>query len=282
MSGYSTRQAAELIGLSTDQVRHYVRRKLVQPGRGPRGEYRFTFQDVVLLRTAKGLLDASVSVRKTYRALVKLKKEFAAETNLSAMRVYADGQAVVVRDDKQIWEVETGQAQLDFSAAPVRSDSVAQLAQNVARIADRHVRLAEDADELDTDEWYNLGLDLEELEPEKAPEAYKQAIRLDPKNADAHVNLGRLYQLGGDLKFAKRHYELAITARPGHQLALYNLGTVFDELDEVQKAADYYQQATAIPDAHYNLARIKELQGDEVSALRHMRSYRDLVDQERP
>ncbi len=272
MSGYSTREVAELIGLKTDQVRHYVRRKLVQPARGERGEYQFSFQDVVLLRTAKGLMDANVSTRKAYRALVKLKAELAQRKSLSAVRIYADGSTVVVRDDNHVWEVETGQTQIDFA--------VQDLANNVAEIADRHVIQAKEADDFDTDEWYNLGLDLEEVEPDRAPDAYRQAIRLDPKNADAHVNLGRLYQLKGDLKLAKRHYELALTARPGHQLAFYNLGTVFDELDETSKAADFYSQAPAIPDAHYNLARICELSGDEVSALRHMRQYRDLLDAE--
>jgi tetratricopeptide (TPR) repeat protein len=272
MSGYRTKEVAELIGLNTDQVRHYVRRRLVIPGRGQRGEFRFSFQDVVLLKTAKGLMDASVSTRKAYRALIKLKKELEQVKSLSSVRIYADGTTVVVRDDTHVWEVETGQTQFDFSAE--------ELAGNVAEIADKHVQDAAVADDLDTDEWYNLGLDLEEVDPEKAPDAYKQAIRLDPKNADAHVNLGRLYQLGGDLKHAKRHYELALTARPGHQLAYYNLGTVFDELDEMNQAAEFYQQAPGIPDAHYNLARIRELQGDEVSALRHMRQYRDLMDQE--
>ncbi|XOV84773.1 MAG: tetratricopeptide repeat protein [bacterium] len=273
MSGYRTREVAELIGLNTDQVRHYVRRSLVQPGRGPRGEYRFSFQDVVLLRTAKGLMNASVTTRKAYRALVKLKKEMAQEKSLSAVRIYADGTTVMARDDQHVWEVETGQINFDFSRS--------ELAGNVADIAEQHVQAAIAAEDLDTDEWYNLGLDLEEVDPDKAPDAYKQSIRLDPKNADAHVNLGRLYQLRGDLKHAKRHYELALTARPGHQLAFYNLGTVFDELDETSKAAEFYQQAPSIPDAHYNLARIRELQGDEVSALRHMRAYRDLVDEQR-
>ncbi len=272
MSGYTTREVAELIGLNTDQVRHYVRRKLIQPARGERGEFRFSFQDVVLLRTAKGLMDANVSTRKAYRALVKLKKDLAQVDSLSSVRIYADGSSVVVRDDNQAWEVESGQATMDFSTQ--------ELADNVAEIAQKHVDDATQQGEMDTDEWYNLGLDLEEVEPEKAPDAYKQAIRLDPKNADAHVNLGRLYQLNGDLKHAKRHYELALTARPGHQLAYYNLGTVFDELDEMVKAADFYLKAPGIPDAHYNLARIRELQGDEVSALRHMRQYRDLVDRE--
>ena len=269
---FTTTEVAELIGLNKDQVRHYVRRKLVEPARGERDEYRFSFQDIVLIRTAKGLLDASVSTRKAYRALIKLKAELSQVKSLSAVRIYADGNTVVVRDDDHVWEVETGQAMLDFQ--------VGELIDNVEAIAERHVEEAAKADELDSDEWYNMGLDLEEADPEKAPDAYRQAIRLDPKNADAHVNLGRLYQLEGDLKHAKRHYELALTARSGHQLAYYNLGTVFDELDEVDKAADYYQKAPGIPDAHYNLARIRELQGDEVSALRHMRHYRDLIDQE--
>lgn len=276
MSGsttYTTREVADLIGINSDQVRHYVRRKLIQPARGVRGEFRFSFQDVVLLRTAKGLLDADVSSRKAYRALVKLKEEMSQVQSLSAVRIYANGPNVVVRDDNQVWEVETGQTALDFAFQEVAAN-------NIEALSDEPPYASSQASDLNSDEWYNLGLDLEEAEPDKAPEAYKEAIRLDPKNADAHVNLGRLFQLKGNLKHAKRHYELALTARPGHQLAFYNLGTVFDELDEIEKAADYYEKALGIPDAHYNLARICELNGDEVSALRHMRQYRDLLDED--
>jgi tetratricopeptide (TPR) repeat protein len=274
MSGYTTREVAELLAMNSDQVRHYVRRKLIDPVRGERGEFRFSFQDVVLLRTAKGLLDAKVSTRKAYSALVKLKEEMSQAKSLSAVRIYANGPNVVIRDDNHVWEVETGQAALDFA--------MQEIADNVEGLTETKIADITDASDLDTDEWYNLGLDLEEVDGDKASDAYKQAIRLDPKNADAHVNLGRLFQLRGNLKNAKRHYELALTARPGHQLAYYNLGTVFDELDEIEKAAEYYEKAPAIPDAHYNLARICELNGDEVSALRHMRQYRDLVDDTDP
>ena len=271
-SGYTTKEVAELIGINSDQVRHYVRRKLIEPGRGARGEFRFSFQDVVLLRTAKRLLDAKVTTRKAYRALVKLKAELSQVESLSSVRIYANGPNVVVRDDNHIWEVETGQVALDFA--------VEEAVGHVEELSEAHLLDAARGSDLTSDEWYNLGLDLEEVEPVKAPDAYKEAIRIDPKNADAHVNLGRLYQLRGDLKHAKRHYELALTARPGHQLAYYNLGTVFDELDEIEKASDYYEKALGIPDAHYNLARICELNGDEVSALRHMRQYRDLIDED--
>ena len=79
-----------------------------------RGHYRFSFQDVVLLRTAKGMTDASISVRQTNRALEKLQTELKSVSSLSAVRIYAHGNAVVVREDDQVWEVESGQMTIDF------------------------------------------------------------------------------------------------------------------------------------------------------------------------
>jgi tetratricopeptide (TPR) repeat protein len=272
MGGYTTREVSDLIGLKPGQVRHYVRRSLLQPARGDRGEYRFTFQDVVLLRSAKGLLDADVSSRKAYRVLLKLQSELSQVKSLAAVRIFADGNNVVVREDDQVWDVETGQGQLDFT--------VRELADNVATLAQQNLIVLRESDGLDSDEWYNLGLDLEEVDPDRAPDAYSRAIELNPKNADAHVNLGRLMQLKGNLKFAKRHYELALAAVSNHQLAYYNLGTVYDELDDMEKAAEFYRRAPAVPDAHFNLSRIHQMQGDEVSALRHMRQYRELLDVE--
>lgn len=272
MGGYSTREVSELIGMKPDQVRHYVRRELIDPIRGEKGEYRFNFQDVVLLRTAKSLLDANVSSRKAYKILLKLQSELSHVESLAAVRIFADGSNVVVRDENQLWDAESGQAQLDFS--------VSELADNVANLANRNLIVAKEGDDLDSDEWYNLGLDLEEVEADRAPEAYRRAIELNPANADAHVNLGRLMQLKGNLKLAKRHYEKALEAVANHQLAYYNLGTIFDELDEAEQAAEYYRRAPSVPDAHYNLARIFELKGDELAAQRHMKNYRSLLDSE--
>ncbi|MGH7806347.1 MAG: MerR family transcriptional regulator, partial [Candidatus Binatia bacterium] len=55
MSGYTARDVAKLLALSIGQVRSFVRAGFLVPERGPRGEFRFTFQDLVLLRTAKEL-----------------------------------------------------------------------------------------------------------------------------------------------------------------------------------------------------------------------------------
>ncbi len=270
MTGYATRDVSELIGFNADQVRHYVRRGLLTPERGGRGEYRFSFQDVVLLRTAKGLLDAQVSSRRAYRVLLKLKSELSAMKSLSAVRIYADGNNVVVREDSSMWNAESGQGHLNFA--------VSELEGNVAALDRRNVEKLPATAELDSDDWYNLGLDLEEIDPDRAPEAYLRAIALDPTNADAHVNVGRLYQMKGQLKAARRYYRKALEFVSDHQLALYNLGTLFDELEELDTAAEYYRRALRIPDAHYNLARICEMRGDELAALRHLRRYQQLLE----
>lgn len=273
MSGYTTNEVSDLIGLKPSQVRHFVRRALLAPRRGERGEYRFGFQDVVLLRTAKGLLESRVSSRRALRALLKVRSGLHHDKGLAAVRVFADGNNVLVREDNRLWEAESGQNHFDFEQAPP--------ARQVVRLASDDSAaeiIAREPDSLDSDDWYNLGLDLEEVSSPRAMDAYARAIELNPRNADAYVNLGRLLQLHGDLKRAKRRYEAALDLVPNHQLALYNLGTVFDELNELESAADYYLRAPAVPDAHFNLARIFELLGDELAARRHMRSYRRLVE----
>ena len=279
--GQTTREVAELLGFSVGQVRQFVKRGLVAPARGARGEHRFSFPDVVLLRMAKRLLEDDVPPRRALATLAKLQRERGGRP-LASIRVLGQGRQVVVRDAAALWEAATGQGLLDFDAAdgePRSGGRERPAATRVAALAERRERPAgQGAAQLGADEWYDLGVRLEELDPPNAPGAYARAIALDAAHADAHVNLGRLYQLQGDLRRAKRHYQLALAVAPDHPLANYNMGTVFDELEETDSATAYYRHAASVPDAHYNLARIFELKGDEVSSLRHLRKYRQLLD----
>ena len=268
--GYSTRQVAGLTGLPLRQIRHFVERGLIEPERGDRFEYRFGFQDLVLLRTARRLLDGDVKVRRTFSILKKLRNQVTDTRTLSSLPIFADGDSVVLRGAQGTWDAQTGQGLLNFAQD--------EPPDNVASLAARGEQSSPPIDELDSDDWYNLGLELEEVDPNKAPDAYRQAINLDPENADAHVNLGRLCQLRGDLKSAKRHYQRALETTSSHQLAYYNMGTVFDELDEIDLAVKFYRKALSVADAHYNLARIYEIRGDRLSSLRHLRQYRRLMD----
>ncbi len=271
MSGYSTRNVADIVGMTPSQVRHFVRRKLLSPAKGVNGEHRFDFKDLVLLRTAKSMIDAEVSPRSLFRAMTRLKASFASTEALSAVRLLAQGDGVVVRTKDRHWNAETGQGCLDF-AQRVSGDTVTVLWEG------RDIAPGE-VDELSASEWCQLGVDLEEWNVGKAMEAYQKAVLSDPNCADAWVNLGRLHQLKGNLKEAKRHYELAVEAVPGHQLANYNLGTIFDELNEGELATQFYAKAPDVPDAHFNLARLSRRRGDELAYRRHQQRYMSLTGQ---
>ena len=95
MKAYSTREVAELLGLSTARIRSLMRS--VTPQRGTTGPASFTFQDLVLLRTAKGLIDANVPARRVTKALQALASQLPTDRPLSAVRVQIDGDRVIVR-----------------------------------------------------------------------------------------------------------------------------------------------------------------------------------------
>lgn len=284
-AGYTTRQAAATVGLAPNRIRHAVKCQWLSPKRGSNGEYRFSFQDMVLLKTFKGLLDADVPSRRIVAALGRLRErqEPQRAKPLSALHMHADGDAVVVREGQTLWNAETGQGHLAFAGRQFGDVKALNRPGTTPLPQPRPAATApaqpERIDNLDSDDWYNIALDLEDAEPEKALEAYEHALSLNIDNADAHVNLGRLLQVQDDLKRATMHYRLALQAAPRHQLANYNLGTIFDELGELDMALAYYRRASKVPDAHYNLSRIFELRGDELASLRHMRKYKTLMDE---
>ena len=58
-----------MLGLSRGVVAGLIAAGFVTPSRGPRNEYRFTFQDLVLLRTALALQAARIPPRRILRSL---------------------------------------------------------------------------------------------------------------------------------------------------------------------------------------------------------------------
>lgn len=266
MRGYTTREAAELTGLTPEQIRGYIRHGLLQPERGVHGEYRIDFRDMVLLRTARSLRDAHVPNRRALAGLRSLRSALGDAQSLASLSIQAEGGSVVVREDRALWDAQTGQGHLNFSVR----DFAGQVAELRERRFDGGIYV------LASEDFYDLGVDLEEIDPARSAEAYRRALELDDCNVDAHVNLGRLMQSQGRRDEAREHYEQALVGAPDHQLARYNLGTVYDEQDDLESAVECYRRASDVADAHYNLCRIYELKGDQVTALRHLRRYQQL------
>jgi tetratricopeptide (TPR) repeat protein len=278
MKSFTTRDVAKLLGLSEPQVRSQARAGFLSPDRGPRNCYRFSFQDLVLLRTARELAQARVPPRRIRRALRGLAQVLPTGHSLSELRITADGHRVVVRDEDGAWNPESGQLQIDFA--------VTELARRAEPLARRLADSARQSNEpLGSAEWFELGVDLEAAAPDEALSAYARALALDPDFVDAHVNLGRLLQLGGHTAEAVEHYRRSLQAGSTDPTAAFNLGTALEELGLWAEAISAYRRAIQadqeFADAHFNLARLYDQTGRRAEAIRHLREYQKLSEKSR-
>ncbi len=274
LAGFTLREAAGLVGITEPRLRAWVRSGVLTPGTGGGGEARFHFQDLVLLRAARELSDARVPARRIRHALERLREQLPQGRSLSAVRILAEGGEVVARDEHSTWIPASGQELFDFA--------VADLAREAAPIARRSAARLEKERELDEEDWYRLGCELEETDVGEAERAYARALALAPDHADAHLNLGRLRHEAGAPEEAERHYRAALAAAPGNATAAFDLGVALEDLGRLPEAVEAYRAALTIDpsylDAHWNLAGIAEKQGDRSTAIRHLSAYKSWLD----
>lgn len=267
---YDVHEAARYLGLTVQQVRAYARSGLLEAERGARGELRLSFQDLVFLRLVKQLTASRIPPRRVRRALERLREALADGHPPSRVRLGAAGRELVAREGDVLWNPESGQCLLDFEAGS-GSRVVALPAGSGDEVALR----------MDADDWYLLGCELEEDRPQEARRAYARALELDPKHADAHVNLGCLHHGARELAEAEAHYREALRARPDDDTAAFNLGVVLEDQGRAEEAREAYESALranpACAEAHFNLARFYELRGRRAEAIRHLRAYRALA-----
>jgi tetratricopeptide (TPR) repeat protein len=289
MSGYSAQDVARMLGLPPGRLRAYVRAGVLCPERGAGGELRFSFQDLLLLRTAEGLVRDRVPPRRVASALRKLRTNLPEARPLTGVQLGAEGQHVVAREGAARWQVESGQVLLDFERRPAldeRGEDADAPPPAVNELAARRpggTPAPETGDVVapSLEELYEVGCDLEEAEPAHAEATYRQVLTRAPHHADAHINLGRLLHERGDLEGAEAHYRRALSARADDPTATFNLGVALEDQERVAEALDAYERAIALntqnADAHYNAARLYERGGDYGASLRHLRAYRDLT-----
>jgi tetratricopeptide (TPR) repeat protein len=276
MKGYTSQDVAKLLGLTVAQVRGYARDGFLSPGRGGgRRSLQFSFQDLVILRTAKALVAARIPPRRIRRALKRLRLQLPRGRSLAELRIVAEGDRIVVSDGDTAWNPESEQTHLDFA--------VSDLATRAAPIARRTAQAARDAEgDFDADDWYELGLELEAVDLEEARDAYRRALELDAHHADSHVNLGRLLHEQGLVEEAERHYRAALREDPEHATAAFDLGIALEDLDRPADAIEAYRIALAtdarLADAHFNVARLYDRMGKRAAALRHLSTYKRLTD----
>src|ERR1051325_7302462 len=259
---FSVREVSAMLGLSPSQIRAYAARGVLRPERGERGELRFGFEDLVILRTA-GELAEKVPERRVRRVLRDLRERLPDEKSLTGVKLTAEGDRVMVRDGDNVWVADSGQEVFDFE---LPGDEVAEFPGQLRQPT--------------AEELFDLGLDLEPISIEDARYAYQRALDLDPHHVDAHVNLGRILHEAGAPLAAEQHYRAALDIEPDHAVAIFNLGVALEDLGRLSDAIDTYQQAVALDpenyDAHYNLAGLYERRGAKAAAGRHLKICKKL------
>ncbi len=267
MSNYTTRDVERLLGLSRAVVQGFVDAGFVSPARGERSELRFSFQDLILLKTAQGLAAVKIPPRRIKQSLVRLRAELPQSLPLSGIRISALGTRVVVQQGSSQWQADSGQYLLDFDVSPSEGEVAFLQKDEPAGDSAEH--------------WFQRAGELEPSEPAAAEKAYRNAIDRDRRYLAAYVNLGCLLQASGKPVVAEGLYREAIEQVPDEPLLHFNLGIALEDLNRPDDAVRAYERAIALDvefaDAHYNLAKIYEARGRTQEAIRHLASYRRLL-----
>lgn len=277
MHSYSVRDVERVLRLSRSTIRGLIDVGFVKPARGPRRQYRFSFQDLIVLRTARALIQAKVSRRRIRRTLEDLRRHLPETVPLSGLSISALGDRVIVRDGKAQFHADSGQYVLGFDVSV--QDGSLQVVEH-ARQTTPPVKTARSAAK-SSEEWFHEALALEERDGRAAIAAYEQAVAADPANVSAWINWGRLLHEHSRMHEAEAVYRRAIVPCGRDAVLMFNLAVLLEDLGRTPAALEAYQAAIGgdpdLAEAHYNLARLYESLGRQQHAIRHLGQYRRLV-----
>ena len=270
---YTLRNIEEMLGLGRSVVAGLIAAGFVSPGRGAHNEYRFTFQDVVLLRTAHRLRAGKVPPRRLMRSLKNLRAKLPPSLPLSGLRIQAVGSEVAVRERDAQWEVESGQLLMDFEISTDRG--------HVAFI--EHPQPAPTAiAALTADEHFARAVEGESDDPAQTEKAYRRVLELDPRHTNAAVNLAALLCEAGRCAEAIEVCTQGLEAAPDEPLLHFNLAIALEDARRTPQALRSYERCLqldpTLADAHFNAARLYERLGRKREALRHYSAYRRLAN----
>jgi tetratricopeptide (TPR) repeat protein len=275
MPSYSVRDVQRVLQLAPETTRSLIRAGFVHPARGPRREYRFSFQDLIVLRTARALIEAKIPRKRIRRSLESLRRHLPRSMPLSGLAISAVGDRVVVRDGETRWQADSGQYLLGLDVS--LKDGELQVVERKA--APEKTGHAEPA--APVRDWFERGLTLESSDPDGALAAYRQAVASEPLNAAAWTNWGRLLHERGRIAEAEDVYRRGLKRIGSDPLLLFNHGVLLEDLGKSAAALAAYQTALeedpALADCHYNLARLYEALGQRQQAIRHLGQYRRLL-----
>jgi DNA-binding transcriptional MerR regulator len=279
MQSYGVGDVERMLNLSRSTIRGLISRGFVAPARGPRREYRFSFQDLLVMRTARALVQAKVPARRIGRSLNALRRQLPQSVPLTGLTICAVGNDVVVRKGANRWQAESGQYLLELDVN-VAGDSLQIVEMGPGAVNGRGAGEPKRAPD-NAEAWFERGLSEEDRDVRKALDAYERCRQLDVRHVAARINLGRLLHEAGRLEDAQRVYREALRECEPDPTLYFNLGVLLEDSSRNDEAIEAYLQALTedpdFADAHYNLARLYETLGKPQHAIRHLGEYRRLL-----
>src|SRR5918999_2796494 len=149
MQRYGVRDVEKLLHLPRTTIRALIDAGFVSPARGPRNAWLFSFQDLVVLRTAQTLAAAKVPPKRITSSLKELRRHLPESMPLSGLSICAVADRVVVKEGASRWQAESGQYLLAFEGDPAAGALKVLERKKVAPQAGAH-------------DWFDRALELEQ------------------------------------------------------------------------------------------------------------------------
>ena len=268
-AAYTLGDAARICGLSPRRLRYWQRTSLVGARASSDSKADFAFLDLVSVRSIVGLLEHGVPLQRIRRSVNAVLGQLPGLDPVKLLRWQEVSRRVVVRHQGVLMEPD-GQLVLDLPS-PTQGD-VAQLVPRPPVPGSAEAREA-------ALPWFEEGcrLDSDASRWAEALAAYRRAVELDPKFADAHCNLGSLHFNRERRDLALASFRRVLQIDPGHAEANLNLGSMLEGEGRDAQALRHYraalERAPELADAHLSLALLCEKRSLPKAARSHWRNY---------
>src|ERR1700722_10160470 len=167
MHAYNTKDLERLFGLPLSAVRSLTRAGHIKPvKRG--GKLHYSFQDLLMLRTASALRAANISAQRINRTLRTLRATLPAGADATQRSLSALGDQIAIREGKMTWESDSGQYILALDLGEEKGG---------LHVIPR--RGASPPPSSSADEHYTRAFALEDSDPDAARAAYQACLEAD-------------------------------------------------------------------------------------------------------
>ncbi len=275
MTQYSRQDVLRILHLHSRQLTAWERAGLIPSF--SHQEKMYSFEHLAQLRALREMRGKRLSITSIRRSVEAMQKVSGMRNALMETSAVLRGSGLAFRMGGALVNPMTRQLAFDFETVQWRGKRMSFETPHMEAAQEKAPSLAQIAAQVQ--EMFLKGVQLEEKAAtvHDATQVYEAILELKPDHAPACINLGTIFYNQHEFQKAEQMYRQATEADPQYALAFFDLGNVLDEMQRLDEAIEAYTRAIAIvpqyADAHYNLALAYERQGERRRALRHWTAY---------